>query len=233
MSQYETETFGFGPGEFENGEWEASEWETGEWEGPNQPEFEEELTAELLTVASEQELEEFLGNAFSSIGRAAGNFIRSPTGQALGGMLKNVARAALPAVGGALGSLVAPGVGTALGARLGSMASNLFEINLEAMEQEEAEYEVARRFVRLATAAARNAAAAPPNVPPEVAAQQAIAQAAQRFAPGLLRNGAAPQAESPQGEMPGYFGGFPGRYGSVQQSGRWFRSGNRIVVVGV
>ena len=57
-------------------------------------------------------------------------------------------------VGGALGTMVAPGIGTALGSQLGSAASNLFELELESMPQEEAEFEVAKRLVGLTAAAA-------------------------------------------------------------------------------
>jgi hypothetical protein len=149
-----------------------------------------QLASELLEITSEEELEQFLGNLFRTVGRAVGNFVRGPVGRALGGVLKSVARTALPIVGGALGSIVAPGVGTALGGKLGSMASRLFEVELEAMPQEEAEYEVARRIVGLSAAAARNAAMARPGpgVTPQMLARGAVAQAARRYAPGMYRS---------------------------------------------
>ena len=59
--------------------------------------------------------------------------------------------------------MVAPGIGTAIGSKLGSLASGLFEVELEGMPQEQAEYEVARRYVGLAASAARNAALARPR----------------------------------------------------------------------
>jgi len=102
-------------------------------------------------------------------------------------MLKNLAKKALPVVGGALGSMVAPGLGTAIGSKLGSMAGGLFELELEGMNEQEAEFEVARRYVRLAGAAARNAAMASPSAPPRAVARAAIITAARRHAPGLLR----------------------------------------------
>lgn len=58
-------------------------------------------------IQSEEELEEFFGKLV----KAAGSFIKSPVGKTLGGVLKNVARTALPVAGAALGNLVAPGVG--------------------------------------------------------------------------------------------------------------------------
>jgi hypothetical protein len=138
-------------------------------------------------VASEEELEQCLGNLFSRVAKGVGGFMKSSTGRALGGMLKNLAKKALPVVGGALGSMVAPGVGTALGSKLGSMAGGLFELELEAMNEQEAEFEVARRYVRLASTAARNAAMAPPTAPARAVARAAVISAARRHAPGLLR----------------------------------------------
>src|SRR5215216_5313783 len=144
-----------------------------ESESPLHEVEEMELAGELLEVSNEEELEEFLGKLIRHVGRAAGGFIRSPVGRALGGILKNAAKKALPVVGGALGTMVAPGVGTALGSKLGAMASDMFEMELEGMPGEQAEFEVARRYVQLASTAAQNAALAPPNVPPHQVAQQA------------------------------------------------------------
>jgi uncharacterized protein (DUF697 family) len=161
----------------------------GEMESPLSESEEIELASELLELGSEQELEQFLGNLFKGVSRAVGGFIKSPIGKALGGVLKNVAKRALPVVGGALGSMVAPGIGTALGSKLGSMAGGLFEVELEAMPAEVAEFEVARRYVNLAAAAARNAALARPSerVNPQTVARAAVAAAARDHAPGVYR----------------------------------------------
>jgi uncharacterized protein (DUF697 family) len=212
MSQYEWETgyeFEYAPGELQYG---AGEMEYG---------------------PGEMELEEFLGDIVKSVAKAAGGFIRSPVGQALTGVLKTAAKRALPLVGGAVGSFIAPGVGTALGSKLGSMASNLFELELEGMDHEQAEFEVARKVVQLTAAAAQNAALAPPNAPAPVVAQNAIASAAQRYAPGLLPLlGAGPPAGMP---MPGGFAPPPPPpfYGGAVQGGRWVRRGRKIVLFGV
>jgi uncharacterized protein (DUF697 family) len=163
----------------------------GEAESPLSEAQEMELTAELLEISSEEELEEFLGNLFKGVSKAVGGLIRSPVGQQLGGILKGVAKQALPVVGGALGSFVAPGVGTAIGSQLGSMASGLFEMETEGMSQEQAQFEVARRYVRLASTAASTAAQAPRNVPPARVTRVAITQAARQHAPGLLRGTSA------------------------------------------
>jgi hypothetical protein len=120
-------------------------------------------------------------------------------------------------VGGALGSFVAPGVGTALGGKLGAMAGGLFEMELESMGPEEAEFEVARRVVRLAASSARNAALAPPNAPPAAVATKAVAAAARVHAPGLARR------------MPG---AKPHVRGRGPASGRWVRRGRVIVILG-
>jgi len=232
-SQFEWESgqeLEYGPGqEMEFGELEYGEQEYGQeleygemrqGQGPL-PEIQElEYASALLEVGDEMELEEFLGDLVKSVARAAGGLIRSPVGQALTGVLKTAAKAALPVVGGALGSFVAPGVGTALGSRLGSMASNLFE--LEGLDHEQAEFETARGVVRLAAAAAQNAALAPPDAPPQAVAHEAMADAAQRYAPGLL-----PMLAGAAG-MPG-----PAHAPSGEQSGRWVRRGRKIILLGV
>ncbi len=206
----------YGPGELEYGELEYGEMAQGESPLPEIQEL--EYASALLEVADEMELEEFLGDLVKGVAKAAGGFIRSPIGKALTGVLKK----ALPAVGGALGSIVAPGIGTAIGSRLGSMASNVFELELEGLDHEQQEFETARGVVRLAAAAAQNAALAPPGMPPHAVANEAVAAAAQRFAPGLLPVLAA------GGPAPG---GGPAPYG--QQSGRWVRRGRKIILLGV
>ena len=162
----------------------------GESGSPLSESEEVELAAELLEITSEQELEQFLGGLFRRVGQAVGSFVRGPVGRALGGVLKGIAKTALPVVGGALGSFVAPGVGTALGSKLGMLASRLFEAEFEGMPQEQAEFEVARRLVGLSAAAARNAALARPRpgVTPQMLARAAVAQAARSYAPGVYRS---------------------------------------------
>jgi uncharacterized protein (DUF697 family) len=184
---------------------------TGEQEGPLSEAQEMELSAELMEISSEEELEEFLGNLFKGVAKSVGGFIKSPIGRQLGGVLKGIAKKALPVVGGALGSFVAPGIGTALGSKLGSVASGLFEMETAGMSQEQAQFEVARRYVRLAAGAAQNAAQAPRNAPPPKVVRIAITQAARQHAPGLLRGTSAgtgqprrrPQQRPGQGPSPG------------------------------
>jgi uncharacterized protein (DUF697 family) len=180
------------------------------------------LAAELLEITDEAELDEFLGRLVSRAAKGVSRFARSSTGRALGGILKGVAKKALPVVGGAIGSFVAPGIGTAIGSKLGAAASNLFEVDLEMMDEQEAEFEVARRYVRFATSAARQAARAPRNLPPQVAAQRSVVASARRHAPGLARAAGA----TPIG------GAQRGGQRSRRRSGTWSRRGGVLVVHG-
>jgi uncharacterized protein (DUF697 family) len=225
-------------------------YETYEQEGEGEygelpQEMEAELAAELLEMTNEQELEQFLGDIVKGVGR----FIRSPIGQAVGGVLKQVAKTALPAVGGALGTFVAPGLGTAIGSQLGNLASGALGEYEVAGEQE---FEVARKVIQLAQAAGRHAAAAPPNMPPHVAADEAVMRAAQEVAPEIRLDGSHEAEQEyghgrrgyPRGR--GYRGsggsstyvGYAGDDGGYEdqsrpQSGRWVRRGRRIVLYGI
>ena len=199
-------------------------------EGPFSEAEEMELAAELLGVTTEAELDHFIGKMF----KKAWGGIKKVAGGPLGGILKGIAKKALPFVGGALGSLIPiPGVGTAVGTALGTAASKLFEIELEGMSTEEAEFEVARRFVRLCGAAAKNAAAAAPGTSPQSAAQEALAAAAQQHAPGLLRRASAGLAgATPAGGSAAVPRGKSGS-GAAGPGGRWVRKGNCIILLGV
>jgi uncharacterized protein (DUF697 family) len=251
----EYEAYEGGPYEYESYEYEAYEAES-----PLSEIQELELANELLEVTSEEELDRFLGDVFKTVGKAVGGVVRSPVGKALGGVLKGVAKKALPVVGSALGSAILPGVGTALGGQLGSMASKLFELELEGMDREQQELEVARRFVRLSATAARSAATAPRGMPTGRVVSTAMRTAAQRHAPGLLRpsgasrhqrRGRRPQVRgmAPGGGAYAYAGAEPddpyappqgydeddgsGEGAPAGKTGRWVRRGRRIVLLGV
>jgi uncharacterized protein (DUF697 family) len=240
-------------------EYASYEYEGYEAESPLSEVQELELANELLEVTSEEELDRFLGDVFKTVGKAVGSVVSSPVGKALGGVLKGVAKKALPVVGSALGSAVLPGVGTALGGQLGSMASKLFEVELEGMDREQQEFEVARRFVRLSASAARSAATAPRGTPTGRVVSTAMKTAAQRHAPGLLHQGGASRhprrGRRPQTRgVPGagayaYAGAEPddpyappqgydedddsGSGAPAGKTGRWVRRGRRIVLLGV
>ncbi|HXH01989.1 MAG TPA: hypothetical protein VNN09_01590 [Candidatus Competibacteraceae bacterium] len=184
-----------------------------------------ELAAELLQVSDEAELDQFLGNMFKKIGSAVGKFIKSPLARSLGGMLKGVAKQALPMVGGAIGSAISPGVGTSIGSALGTAASNLLEQEFEGLSAQDQEFEIARGFVRLAGAAAKKAASMPAGVDPRKVATAALTSAARQVAPGLLgllgETGSTATAAPP-----------PAAAGRVY-SGRWIRRGGKIILLGV
>lgn len=219
--EYETDEYGY---EYE-GEGEGDhEYETyGEYaqENPFNEAEEMELAAELLSVSNEAELDQFLGKVFRRVARKVGGFIKSPVGRALGGALRGVAKKALPMLGSAVGNVFAPGIGGVIGGKLAGAAGNMLGLELEGLSHEDQEFEVAKQVVRLAGAAAGNAAQAAPNAPPQSVAQAALTSAAQQFAPGLL-GGAAPAVT----------GGMRGHKCHHKSSGRWVRRGKAIIILG-
>ena len=216
---------------------------------------ETELAAELLEIANEEELNQFLGKLISKVGKAAGSFVRSPVGQALGGILKQAAKKALPIAGAALGNLIVPGVGGAIGGQLASKAGSFFGLELEGLSQEDREFEVARRFVRLGAAATRNAMRFQPRRPyqrrmhPSRAARLAFNAAARHLAPGFVTTPvpapiAPPDvAPIPVDDRPPCTCGAADPDATNQEylystpetgrAGRWYRRGSRIVLVGI
>ena len=211
--------------EFED-EWESDGYED-EWEsegdddggdgeshrdGPFDETTEMELAAELLGVADDEELEEFLGKLAGKAWRGLKKAARSPVGRALTGQLRGLARKALPIAGKAVGGYFGGPVGASIGGRLASGAGRYFGLELEGLSPEDQEFEVARSFVRMAGDAAREAANAPSSVPPAAAASSAIRAAARKHAPGLVVSA---------GSRP------------TTTSGRWVRRGRSIVLLNV
>jgi hypothetical protein len=169
-------------------------------ESPFSEAEETELAMELLSVSSEEELDQFLGKLIKGVGSAVGKIVKP-----LSGALKGLAKKALPFVGGALGSFIPiPGVGTAVGSALGSAVSKALEAELTSLELEEQEFEMARRFVRIAGTAAQQAAHSAPSFDSEAAVRSAVIKAARQHLPKL--GGAS--------------------------EGRWMRRGNQIVILG-
>jgi hypothetical protein len=179
-----------------------------------------ELAAQLLSASNEAEVDQFLGNIFKRVAQAVGGIIKSPVGRALGGALRGVVKKALPMVGSAAGNLLIPGVGGVVGGGLASAAGRMFGLELEALSPEDQEFEVAKGIVRLAGAAASNAAQAAPSTPLQQIVQSALAAAAQQHAPGLLRGAKAQIAARPNGR------------GLRKNTGRWMRRGNAIILIG-
>jgi uncharacterized protein (DUF697 family) len=170
-----------------------------------------ELAAELLEVTNEQELDHFLGDLIKKAGSAIGTFVRSPVGQAIGGVLKSAAKTALPIAGGALGAYVGGPLGAKIGSSLGSMSGQALGLELEGLSQEDREFEATKQFVKFAGETVKSALSAPPNIDPATAAKAAAAEAARIYAPGLY--GA---------------GGTAGK----SHSGRWIRHHGKIIVLG-
>jgi hypothetical protein len=186
-----------------------------------------ELATELLEITNEAELDQFLGKLIRKAGRAVGRAIKSPTGQALGGILKNAAKTTLPVVGGALGTAIGGPAGTALGSQLASLAGQRLGLEFESLDQEDQEFEGARRFVRTVGDAAKKAASIAANVNPRSAAKSVLTAAAKKHAPGLL-------------DLLGEFEDMPApastpssRMMATGNSGRWIRRGQKIVLLGV
>jgi hypothetical protein len=171
-----------------------------------------ELASELLSVTDETELEHFLGGLLSKAATAAGGFLNSSTGKALGGLLKGTIKKALPAVG----DDYAPGLGA--GSRIASNAGRVLGLELEGLSGEDQEFEVAKGIVRVAGAAAGNAATAPQTLPSGVAAKQAVTQAARTHAPGMLK----PLPNHRQAS-----------YAHHVDTGRWERRGSEIILDGL
>jgi hypothetical protein len=175
----------------EDEEFEDEDMYEGEAEGEDEKfEFEhdeaEELesAAELLSVGSEGELDQFLGGLIRKAARAVGRGVKAATGNSLGGLLKGLARQALPmvatAIGGPVGGLAAKGGLDA--------AMKAFGLELEGLSEEDQELELARRYVRLANGAARRMFSQRASSNPRAQARGALRWAMQRHAPGMFRN---------------------------------------------
>ena len=146
-----------------------------------------ELAAELLSLSSEDELDQFLGKFFKRIGsglKKAGRFIGKRVLPVLGKGLKTLAKVALPIVGKVAGSFIPiPGVGTAIGGAIGTAVSNALELEFSGVSAEEAEMDMARRFVQLAATAAQRAALSSPDIDAETVVNEAIVVAARKHLP--------------------------------------------------
>lgn len=220
-----SQEFGFA----QEGEWE-NEWEFNQEYGNelSQEQMEYELATELLAVTNEAELEQFLGKLVSRVGRGISNFAKSNVGRSLISGLKSVAKTALPIVGKVAGTALGGPIGGMLGGKLAGMATNLFEVQLEGMSNEDREFEIAKRVVRYSTAATQRASAMTarnPAVPAKAVALSAMKQAAVKHAPGLL---------TPSGTTGGGFSGgggiSSGNTASFPASGTWVRNGNNIII---
>lgn len=192
-----------------------------ELESPLSEQQEIQLAAELMEVTTEAEFEQFIGGFL----RNARKFFRKGFGKTLGGLLKNFG----PALAGLL---PVPGLATAV-----NLATKLFEVQSEGVDRHEFEFEIARRFVRLASTAVQNAALDQRPVSPEQQAKDALLAAAEIHAPGLARYPqliARPAAwHWPAQPGPAFADGQPRPRPPRARSGRWVRYNNSIVILGL
>jgi uncharacterized protein (DUF697 family) len=179
-----------------------------------------ELAAELLDVANEHELEQFLGDFIKKAGKAIGGIVKSPVFQSIGGVLKSAAKVALPLAGGALGTLVGGPLGTSIGSSLGSMAGNALGLELEGLSPEDREFEAARQFIRFAGDTVRNAMNAPTGMDPGAVARRAADESAREHAPGLLIDRFRQN-------------GTQSHHHHHHHQGDWVRHGNQIILYGL
>jgi hypothetical protein len=192
-----------------------------------------ELAMELLHVRNDQELEQFLGDMFRSVGRglkAVGSFTAKNVLPVLGPALKQIAKTALPLAGGALGSLIPiPGVGTALGTALGGVVANALEMEVAGLNRDAADVERARRFVRLAASAIRDASAALGSGSPDSIARTALINATVRHLPAAANavTAALPRGDEVSASL------VAGAASAADQSGTWRRHGRHIIVEGL
>lgn len=191
-----------------------------EMSGPFSEHEETEFANELLEISDERELDQFLGKLVSSAAKGVSNFAKSSVGKQIGSALKGVAKKALPVVGGAVGNVIAPGVGGLIGGKLGSLAGGLFEMEQELNEQE-LEFEMARRVVRIGgTAARQGAKLAQSGMQPKAAARKAVLTAVRAHAPAVLRQSGSSRSSMSGGQGQQRFRGRRPSGGRRQQSPR-------------
>ncbi len=115
-----------------------------------------ELAGALLDVVNESELEHFVSGLVAEAARSAGRRIPADAGRALVASLRRTAERTLPALSVALGDEGTPDAPVAA-----QTAARIFGVETEGMSPEDRDFEIARRFVGHARAAALRAAEAP------------------------------------------------------------------------
>ena len=149
---------------------------------------------ELLEVSGPAELERFLRGLMVQASRAGRAALDAPGAAALLAALKRAAQFTLP-LSRTGGPLVDASGGGGIDAH--ARGARIFGLELEGLSPEDKEFELAQHFVRFATDAVRRADAvdaagigAAAGAASQ-AVQAALAQAARRHAPGLLRRAEA------------------------------------------
>lgn len=193
-----------------------------EFEGEFESEYEmgddddTEMAYELLAVESDEELDQFLGSIFKAalpiakrLGGAALRRVRRPFVR----KVKSLGRRFLPNLGrtaGNLGCRAGRAVGRRVGGRLSKWASRRLGLEMESMEPQEMEFEMAKALIKVAKTSAKTLgkAAAKGAKPSPKLVNKAIKVAMNRHFNGKKRGGS-------------------------QAAGRWVRKGRNIVLMGV
>jgi hypothetical protein len=179
------------------------------------------LASEVLEVTNEEELEQFLGDLWNAAKSAASSAYNSDVVQAAIPGLKAVGAAVLPKAAGWLADRYAPGTGGIASAGAQAAVDQWLKEELEGLSGEDREFEVARRYVRFADDVLRRAAQVPDRVPPRVAAQVVVRDAAREHVPGvvpfLVRLDDGGSARDGHGV-------------EAAASGQWIRQGSSIVI---
>ena len=123
-----------------------------------------EFAARLLDAETESEFDHLLGAIMTHAASRAGGVLPAPVGTELGRLLKRIARES----------------------RLDVVPGQTLGLELEGLNELEAEFEANLQFVRLAGEAARHAVEPPVAEPPERIALASLAAAGELYAPVLL-----------------------------------------------
>lgn len=186
-------------------------------------ETEMELASELLNVQTDRELDHFLGGLLKKAVGAVSGLLNSGQGKMLKGILKSVAKKALPLAGRAIGGMFGGPAGAMIGGQLGDNAGNLFELDMEGMSNEDREFESARAMVRFAGNAARQVSDHLAENPND-AVRTGLREAAMRYAPGLLFRRQRRGRRYGEPDMSSFDSGLNGSQGT------WYRRGNKIII---
>jgi hypothetical protein len=168
---------------------------------------ERKLASELQEVASEAELEQVLGDLLKKASRGTepvGSKVIAP----VEGLLKTVAKKALPSIEAAVGTSFGGPRRDATAGKLGSLVNRALQAKVAGMTAADPDlekcrqlFERYRQFVRLAGKAIKATAAAPTGVAPVAVAQKILADSAmETLKRKPLSAGTARKfAEAPQG----------------------------------
>jgi hypothetical protein len=136
-------------------------------EVPLTPAQESQFASQVMGAQSEDELAQIIGRIVNTVGRAVQGIrgaANSPQGRAIINAVAPLAGAAVP----------------------GGGASSLLETESGGMDQEQDQFETARKIVELTSAAAQEVAMAPPGAPPQLVGELGLIRAARFVAPRLF-----------------------------------------------